>query len=228
MFKAEFIDRGYKEILVLIPGWATDKHIFDSLDLNYNYISLIEFSPSNFTDGLSRYLEDSFIDKVSMLGWSMGAFLAADFTVKNMEKVNELYLLSIRNKYDPEFLKVIKDKLERNKDAWLYKFYMDCFSRQDPEGLKRFKRGLLKDYLKKHELSGLYEGLDYLSKAELDTGVLARVERLKIFHGVDDAIAPFKEAQEIGEKVPNARFVAMQGTGHALFLSPLFKEVFYE
>ena len=228
MFKAEFINRGYKENLVLVPGWATDWRIFDGLDLNYNYISLIEFSPLNFTDGLSQYLENKSINKVSMLGWSMGAFLAADFTVKNMEKVNELYLLSIRNKYDPEFLKVIKDKLERNKDAWLYKFYMDCFSRQDPEGLKRFKRGLLKDYLKKHELSGLYEGLDYLSKAELDTGVLARVERLKIFHGVDDAIAPFKEAQEIGEKVPNARFVAMQGTGHALFLSPLFKEVFYE
>ena len=228
MFKAEFINRGYKENLVLVPGWATDWRIFDGLDLNYNYISLIEFSPLNFTDGLSQYLENKSINKVSMLGWSMGAFLAADFTVKNQNKVKELYLLSIRKKYDPELLKVIKDKLERNKNAWLYKFYMDCFSRQDPEGSKRFKRELLKDYLKKHELSGLYEGLDYLSKAELDTGVLARVERLKIFHGVDDAIAPFKEAQEIGEKVPNARFVAMQGTGHALFLSPLFKEVFYE
>ena len=62
---------------------------------------------------------------------------------------------------------------------------------------------------------------------ELDTGSLARVERLKIFHGVDDVIAPFKEAQEIGEKLPNAGFVSMPGTGHALFLNPLFKEVFY-
>ena len=82
MFKAEFINRGYKENLVLVPGWATDWRIFDGLDLNYNYISLIEFSPLNFTDGLSQYLENKSINKVSMLGWSMGAFLAADFTVK--------------------------------------------------------------------------------------------------------------------------------------------------
>ena len=227
MFKAKFINRGFKENLVLIPGWATDWRIFDSLDLNYNYISLIEFSPFNFVDGLLKHLEDSSIDKVSMLGWSMGAFLAADFTVKNQNKVKELYLLSIRNKYEPELLKEIKDKLMKNKTAWLYKFYRDCFSRQDPEGLSWFKKILLKDYLKEYELLKLCEGLEYLSTAELDTGSLAKVEHLKIIHGVDDLIAPFKEAQEIKDKLPNAGFVAMQGTGHVLFLSPFLKEIFY-
>jgi pimeloyl-ACP methyl ester carboxylesterase len=227
MLKIKFINRGFKNDLVLVSGWATDWRIFHSLDLNYNYISLIEFSPSNFTDGLSQYLKDNSVDKVSMFGWSMGAFLAADFTVKNQNKVKELYLLSIRKKYEPEVLKEIKDKLEKNKTAWLYKFYMDCFSRQDPEGLSWFKKVLLKDYLKGFELLKLYEGLDYLSTAELNTGVLSKAGYLKIFHGIDDAIAPFKEALEIKDKLPNAGFVAMQKTGHALFLSPFFKEIFY-
>ena len=90
MFEIKFINRGFKDNLVLIPGWATDWRIFDGLDLNYNYISLTEFSPSNFVGGLSQYLENNSIDKVSMFGWSMGAFLAADFTVRNQNKIKEL------------------------------------------------------------------------------------------------------------------------------------------
>ena len=227
MFEIKFINRGFKDNLVLIPGWATDWRIFDGLDLNYNYISLTEFSPSNFVGGLSQYLENNSIDKVSMFGWSMGAFLAADFTVRNQNKVKELYLLSIRKKYKPEVLGEIKDKLVKNKTAWLYKFYLSCFSRQDSGALEWFRKGLLKDYLKKYGLSKLCAGLDYLSGAELDTGSLAKLGRLKIFHGVEDAIAPFKEAQEIRDKLPNAEFITMRKTGHALFLGPLFKEIFY-
>ena len=64
-------------------------------------------------------------------------------------------------------------------------------------------------------------------QAELDTGSLAKVERLKIFHGVEDVIAPLKEAREIKDKLPNAGFVTIQKTGHVLFLTPLFKEIFY-
>lgn len=227
MFKIKFINRGFKDNLILIPGWATDWRIFDRLELNYNYISLREFSPYNFVDSLSHYLENNHIDKISVFGWSMGSFLAADFTVKNQSKVKELYLLSILKKYNPEVLEGIKDKLMKNKTAWLYKFYLDCFSRQDSEGLKWFRKELLKDYLKKLELSKLCEGLDYLSEAGLDLGVLAKVGHLKIFHGLEDAIAPFRQAYAIKDKLPNAEFVAIQNTGHALFLTPLFKEIFY-
>ena len=213
--------------MVLIPGWATDYRFFEPLDLNYNYLLPLKLSPFNFTQDMSEYLKSNSINRVSMFGWSMGAFLAADFTVRNQNMVKELYLLSIRKKYELEALEEIKDKLVKNKTAWLYKFYLSCFSRQDSGALEWFRKGLLKDYLKKYGLSKLCAGLDYLSGAELDTGSLAKLGRLKIFHGVEDAIAPFKEAQEIRDKLPNAEFITMRKTGHALFLGPLFKEIFY-
>ena len=38
--KSEFklIDRGFKDTILLIPGWAADYRIFDSLDLEFNYL----------------------------------------------------------------------------------------------------------------------------------------------------------------------------------------------
>ena len=36
--KFKYIDRQKPETAVLVPGWATDYRIFDTLDLDYNYL----------------------------------------------------------------------------------------------------------------------------------------------------------------------------------------------
>ena len=64
--KFKLIKRGFTNPLVLIPGWATDYRIFDSLDLNYDYILPVEFSPLDFEAALSSYLEKNSIHKISL------------------------------------------------------------------------------------------------------------------------------------------------------------------
>ena len=224
--KFKVVDRGFKDVIVLAPGWAMDYRIFDSLDLNYNYLLPVDFSPAHFADNLSAFLDASSIGRVSLFGWSQGGFLASDFASANPGKINELILAGIRGRYDRAALEQIRFKLAKNKKAFLYKFYLDCFSAADDEGRRWFKSRLLKGYLDDMSFEQLIEGLDYLSGARIDAKALSGIKKIKIFHGSEDRIAPFEEALEIKSCLPQAKFIRVEGSGHLLFLNPDFKEIF--
>ena len=120
--KFNFVDRGYKDNLILIPGWATDYRIFGTLDLKYNYLLPTEVYPFSFNNELIKFLKESFLNRISLFGWSLGGFLAQDFALNNPEMVDELILLGIRSKYEHKFLDEIESQLLKNKKAFLYKF----------------------------------------------------------------------------------------------------------
>lgn len=221
-------ERGFKDTLVLIPGWAADYRIFGRLNLDYNYLSPIGGPLFDFSARLLESLNKKSIAKVSLFGWSLGGFLGAEFAVKHPAKVNELILLGIRRKHDNPALKEIKARLIKNKKAFLYKFYLECFSDTEKEGLFWFKKNLLKDYINRFRLKDLIGGLDYLSKAGIAPESLAKIEKLRVFHGLEDKIAPVKEVQEMESRLPEADFVYMPGTGHLPFMAKDFALRFYE
>lgn len=223
----EFIDRGFKDTMVLLYGWATDQRIFSALDLDYNYLFPTKLNPFEFENELLNVLEKKSINKVCLFGWSLGSFLAAEFAKNNPGLIEQLILLSIRNKFDRGALKDIETKIKKNKKAYLHKFYLECFSGKDQNELVWFKRNLLKNYTEEMELEGLISGLGYLSGAQLDIKPLSGLEKIKIFHGVDDRIAPFKEAQEIGKRFQATKFISLQNCGHIPFLKHNFRGIFY-
>ncbi len=227
MLEIKLIQRGFQENLVLIPGWAADYRIFDSLDLSYNYLAPVKFSPLNFAAELNTRLDEYAVEKVSLLGWSMGGFLACDFAAGNPERVNELILLSIREKFEQGYLQEIAEKIRKNKRAWLYKFYLGCFSESDFEGRSYFKKELLKDYVDGISLGELVNGLGYLSKAKIDAGALTRIKKIRIFHGECDVVAPVEEAGKISSCLPQAEFMSLPNLGHIIFLNKRFKAALY-
>jgi len=224
--KSEFklSNRGFKKTIALIPGWASDYRIFDNLDLNYNYLLAPKLYPLTFERGLREILEKEAIDKISLFGWSMGGFLAADFAAKNPEKIDELILVGIQKEYSPELLEDTKLKLKQNKRAFLYKLYFNCFSKQDKEGFSWFKEHLLMRYMNELKLESLLCGLDYLSGARINPASLAGIKRIRIFHGGEDRIAALDAARQIKLELPHAEFICLPGMGHALFLNREFKE----
>jgi pimeloyl-ACP methyl ester carboxylesterase len=222
----KLLERGFTHAAVLVPGWATDFRIFQGLDLNYNYLLPENVSPSDFRQELMDALERMRIGQVSFFGWSQGGFLAAEFADKYPEKVREVTLLGIRTRYNPEALQDVAGKLKKNKRAYLYKFYRECFADSDREPWQWFKENLLHDYLDNLNLENLLSGLDYFSRVRLDPGALAKVEKVRIFHGEDDRIAPLSEAIEIKAQLAQAELVVLPGTGHAAFLSRKFREKF--
>lgn len=196
------------DTIILLPGWATDRRIFKTVES-------------------SRIFRQKPADKISLLGWSLGGFMAAEFASKYPDTVDELILVSIRIRYDPARLADIKRLLVKDKKAYLYKFYLESFSGEDNEGLDWFKKNLLKSYLQDMKTEDLIRGLDYLSQASIDHERLRRVERIRIFHGTEDTIAPLKEAEEIGSRLPQAKFIPISGAGHCPFLSRGFRDMFY-
>jgi malonyl-CoA O-methyltransferase len=160
------------------------------------------------------------------LGFSLGGFLAAEFAGRFPERVDELILVGIRKNYESGSLAEIKAQLCKNKRSWLYKFYVSCFSRQDPEGLSWFRKNLLKDYTDNFNLQELLWGLDYLETHKLQPEKLATINKVRIFHGSHDSVAPVEEAQAVKATLPNAKFIYLNGLGHIAFLNPAFKEEF--
>ena len=223
--KFKLFNRGFKRAIALIPGWATDYRIFNTLDLNYNYLLPIEYYPFNFVKELRGALDRESIDKISLFGWSMGGFLASDFASKNPDRVDKLILLSVQEKFKPHLLQDIKLKLKKNKRAFLYKLYFNYFSEADQEGLSWFKKRLLMSYIDELKLEGLLCGLDYLSKTQINPETLAGIKRIIIFHGENDKIAPLNEAQQLKSELPKAQFICLSGTGHIPFLNQKFKEL---
>ena len=118
----KFLDRGFEDTLVLIPGWATDYRIFDNLKLDYNYILNTNLYSSNFNHQLLGQLDERKFDKVSVFGFSLGGFLAAEFAARFPEKINELILVGIRKYYEPKILEDFKKEIKKNMRSWLYKF----------------------------------------------------------------------------------------------------------
>ncbi|MDD2689733.1 MAG: alpha/beta hydrolase [Candidatus Omnitrophica bacterium] len=222
----KLMDRGFKRNIVLIPGWATDRRIFGSLELDYNYILPEKLNPFGFNAGLSLVLNKNSINRVSLFGWSLGGFLAVDFALKNPDRIDEVILLGIRKRFDSKTLENVRRKLKESKKAYLYKFYLECFSGAEKKELSWFRRHLLRDYLGKMSMEDLISGLDYFSKAYIDIKTLASIKKLRVFHGSADRIAPVKEIEEIKSSLTNQKFIIMPDAGHMPFLNHNFLERF--
>lgn len=217
------VNRGFRKNILLITGWASDYRIFNALELNYNYIFPVELNPFDFLNSLADFLKTSAVERLACLGWSLGAFLAADFAAQNPDRIEEVILLNIRKNYQREDLEAIGSKLRKNKQAYLYKFYRDCFSPEDKAGWRWFRENLLHDYSTGIRLEELLLGLEYLANAKIEPAKLRGVNRIRIFHGVKDKIAPFNEAEAFAAGLRQAEFVRIPDAGHLLFFNRDFK-----
>jgi len=214
MFK--YIDRNKKNTIVLIPGWATDYRVFDELNLEFNYLIPALFDPYNFEDNLLAALDERGLKKISLFGWSLGGFVAAEFASKHPQSVDELILVSVRRKYKEAELTEIRGHLENNKKGYLYKFYGACFCEGESKGV------LFRKYCWEMDLDYLLKTLDYLREAEIKPESLHDLKRIKIIHGQNDNIAPINEAIDVKNRLKNSKFIGMENTGHLPFLKKGF------
>jgi pimeloyl-ACP methyl ester carboxylesterase len=224
--KFEFLYRGFNKTLVLIPGWAFDCRIFNSLNLDYNYIVPLRPFITDFVKELDYFLGECRLSEVSLFGWSLGGFLAIDFASVYPSRVDEVIAVSIRKTYDLEELTLVEIKLKKNISAFLREFYFTCFSLCDRDALKWFRKNILKDYLNCFGMDDLISGLKYLSSARISPSSLCGVKKIRIFHGQEDRVAPFEEVQALQKEVNHARLILIPEAGHIPFLNPNFRDRF--
>ena len=213
-FKCLF--RNEPSYIVLITGWAADYRVFNTLDIKYNYLLPVNFDPATFEKKLMLAMKENDIKKISLFGWSLGGFLAAEFAGQHADIVEELILVSVREKYNREDLAEIRGLLKKNKKVYLYKFYAQCFYQK--ENMKWFKKNLLKEYCESFDLNYLLDTLDYLENSEIKACLLKEIKKIKIVHGEYDNIAPIQEARRVSQDLTQAEFIRVREAGHIPFL----------
>ena len=225
MSEFKLFDRGAKETALLIPGWAADYRIFNSLDLDANYLVPVIFSPFGFEKGFIKAMTKYGIDRVSVIGWSMGGFIGYDLLSKCKEMITDITFIGARKRYPERDIEATRSYLKKNKTAFLHKFYNDCFSIEERKELSTFKMGLMKNYLNEMSMDMLLDGLQYLSISRIRPQNLADI-KVKFIHGEEDRIAPIKEILELRDELPGMKLIAIRGAGHIPFLRKSFKEIF--
>lgn len=217
------VDRHEDGALVIVPGWAFDHRIFTQMDIPCNYYVFKGSPTSGLTDAVRNLLSDLDMQKVSLLGWSKGAFAVCELAGRHPEWIDELWLVGVRRRYQREELTVMRENLLKNRAASLKRFYRQCFAKEEMERYQWFKTTLLESYLATMSTEQLIDDLDWLGRVEIFPDDLRRIEKVKFVHGTADAIAPVEHARELADGLPQSELVLFEQTGHMPFLHEDFR-----
>jgi pimeloyl-[acyl-carrier protein] methyl ester esterase len=208
--------------MLLVPGWATDSGIFEPLDMPFNYFLPENMSPLNFDEAFTRSMDELKASGLHLFGWSMGGFIAARLASKYPSMFKSVILVSVRRRYEKDVIGNIKGYIRKNTKAYLYKFYEGLFSESEKENRKWFKTKLFRRYMAEMSPEFLLEGLDYLSRTELECDGLAGSD-VAFVHGDADDVAPIEEAKALKEGLHEAKFFSINGARHLPFLRKEFR-----
>ncbi len=210
--------------MVLLPGWATDGRIFEGVFPGVTAVTTGPLRPEGFTRRLASFLDRSARGPVTVVGWSLGGFLAAEFARERPERVRRVVLVGIRRGYPERDVEGVLRALSSDPEGCLSGFYARCFHPSQMPAYRRFRAGLQAAYLREMDGGVLREGLSYLANARLSGGTLPPCP-VSIVHGEKDVVAPLAEAEGVARESGNATFHPLPGAAHAAFLAEGFRAV---
>ena len=211
--------------VVLLPGWATDGRVFDGLFHGVAAVTTGPLRPEGFPRRLAAFLDRSGVRApVTVVGWSLGGFLAAEFAREFPERVERAVLAGVRKAYPAEEVAAVREELLRDRAACLSGFYARCFFPSRTASFRRFREGLQKEYLRDMDEGTLLEGLSFLAAARLSAGSLPPCP-VAIVHGEKDVVAPVAEAEALARESGRASFHLLPGAAHAVIFAEGFRAV---
>ena len=210
--------------MVLLPGWATDGRIFEGVLPGVTAVTTGPLRPEGFSRRLAAFLDRAARGSVTVVGWSLGGFLAAEFAREYPGRVRRVVLVGIRREYPEGDVAGVLRSLSADLGGCLSGFYAQCFYPSQMPAYRRFRAGLQAAYLREMDGGALREGLSYLASARLSGGTLPACP-VAIVHGEKDVVAPFEEAEGVAREGGNATFHPLPGAAHAAFLADGFRAV---
>ena len=210
--------------MVLLPGWATDGRIFEGVLPGVTAVTTGPLRPEGFSRRLAAFLDRTARGAVTVVGWSLGGFLAAEFARESPDRVRRVVLVGIRREFPEGDVAGVLRSLSADPGACLTAFYAQCFFPSQMPAYRRFRGGLQAAYLREMDGGALREGLSYLAGARL-SGETFPACPVAIVHGENDVVAPLAEAEGVAREGGNATFHPLPGAAHAAFLADGFREV---
>lgn len=201
---------------IFLPGWGFDGRVLGLVSPRVDAFFPLSFlDPAMAVDSLISLLESHGIERVNLIGWSLGANLAFDFACAYPERVASLSLLAMRQSWPEEVIAGLRHDLLAGGGDFLKGFYRKCFLGHKAD-YARFAAELQNEYLARTDVDLLLRGLDYLGAWQLPENMPACPTQ--IWHGRKDIVAPVEEMIAI----PNAQVHILEHCGHAVFLDGSF------
>ena len=224
--KEEFfvVGGGGDPSMVLLPGWATDGRIYEGVLPGVTAVTTGPLRPEGFSRRLAAFLDHAARGPVTVVGWSLGGFLAAEFAREYPDRVRRVVLVGIRREYPEGDVEGVLRSLSADPGGCLTGFYAQCFYPSQIPAYRRFRSGLQAAYLREMDGGALREGLSYLAEARLSGETLPACP-VAIVHGEKDVVAPFEEAEGVAWESGTATFHPLPGAAHAAFLAGGFRAV---
>jgi pimeloyl-ACP methyl ester carboxylesterase len=195
--------------LLFLPGWGFDTRLVNLYHLFCGRCMILSESfldPACFAAELLAFLQSKKIEKIAVVGWSMGAQIGLDFCLAHTHLVARLDLVAMRSRWPQQEIAAIRTAIDKNLQEYMRGFYRKCFL-----GYKRpyhdFVLELQDDYLQKLDRKILIAGLDYLQNFTPPVRVPGGLP-VNMIHGRKDVVAPLGEMLKLSgatcEVFPNA------------------------
>ena len=229
--KVHYVDAGTGSPVILLHGLADDIGVWESviapLAAKYRVVALdqigfgrsdkplLNYRVSTFVDFLDGFLNELKIDHASLVGNSLGGWIAADFALAHPDRVDRLVLCdaagyaAVAKQMDPRALSALR-LASRDDIRYLgpltfhdKRFYEDV----DVAFKQRVTAG--DSYTVKQVLESMVRGEDVL-----DGRVGAIHKPTLILWGRDDKIIPLSFAERFHKETPGSRLEVIDNCGH--------------
>jgi pimeloyl-ACP methyl ester carboxylesterase len=219
----------HRKTLVLLHGHGVNDSIWDSIDASINeYYTVVRPNISLFTfcktieeyaDELHRFLTSSVIEKFTLIGHSMGGYIALAFAEKYPEMLEGFGLFHSTAYADDE-----AKKHQRNQTIDMLRNYgTETFIKNTAANMfgERFKE-LYPDKIKEHILrfgklpaEALITGINAMRDRKDRTAVLAAMPFPVLFIiGMQDKILPFESCISLSEYPKQSYPFILAEAGH--------------
>ncbi len=218
--KFKILDRGYREWMLMLPGWAFMPDIFSRLDLKYNYILPEAPLTGDITPHASLLPKRLNTEKINLLGWSLGATAAALFAIKRPDLTGSICLVSVMKHFSMENMKSVMEDIDKDRKKTLRNFHRLCFTGQKQD-FSWFCHDLQENAIRSWNKTALEAGLRFLVDNPFDTSVFHH-RNVVCFHGSRDIVAPLEQTPCSSSSTLNI----IRGAGHLPFLTDAFPALY--
>jgi len=195
--------------------------LFDNRGAGRSDMGERPFSIKLFADDTSALMDALGIPKAYVLGFSMGGMIAQELALNYPEKVKKLVLCSTfcgaRKGVLPPPQPVPLDELEANPrkvmEFMASMIFTEEFIRSNPQAFEDMIQRMLRAPISKEVFVQQFYAI-----IQFDT--YDRLPQIKaptlIVHGKKDVLLPVENATIMAQRIPNAKLVILEGSGHGL------------
>ena len=189
---------------------------YDILNHGKSKNGYYKLSFDDFSNQLNNLLKYIKVDKINLIGFSIGALIAQHFTLKYTKKINKLVLIGSVYKRSEEQVKIVKNRYEESKvgisitEKSINRWFSKSYLKENPDVYKFFFN--LLESKKNEDFNAAYKVFVESDKDKLD---LSRFEMpTLIMTGENEVGSTPKMSKELNKDIINSILYIIKDAKH--------------